>query len=375
MTNTNKNRPGYKKTKIGWIPVDWEVEKLENCFKLSSGATKPEDTSPKYFNGAYPVFGGNGVLGYSKEYSQDGEKLIIGRVGEYCGMVRYNDEDCWITDNALFTNIIYKNSNPLFLYYILNFRDLSRLRNKGGQPLVSQKPIYLLRIPLPPLPEQKKIAEILSTWDRAVAIKELIIKKLILRKKALMQKLLTGKVRFKEFEGQEWKKVRLKDILEVKYGKSQKEVESQNGDYPILGTGGEFGRAKSYLYDKESVLIGRKGTIDKPFFMDKPFWTVDTLFYTHVRENGFAKWLYYTFLSIPWRKYNEASGVPSLNAHTIKNIKVKLPSLAEQRKIASVLTAQDKQIDLLKKQKNALEQQKKGLMQKLLTGEVRVKVS
>ncbi|WP_178075315.1 restriction endonuclease subunit S, partial [Pseudomonas sp. 2822-17] len=80
----------------------------------------------------------------------------------------------------------------------------------------------------------------------------------------------------------DWGVNKLGDILKVKYGKSQKQVEDPSGSIPILGTGGLMGYANKALYEEESVLIGRKGTIDKPYYMDEPFWTVDTLFYSEI---------------------------------------------------------------------------------------------
>ncbi|MEK9200178.1 restriction endonuclease subunit S [Ureibacillus sp. FSL E2-3493] len=170
----------------------------------------------------------------------------------------------------------------------------------------------------------------------------------------------------------DWKILKLGNILDVKHGKNQKEVEVLGGKYPILGTGGEIGRTNDYLYNKPSVLIGRKGTIDKPKYIDTPFWTVDTLFYTNIKAGYEPKWLYYRFCKIPWKKYNEATGVPSLSASTIKNIKIEIPTFDEQKKIASILSTWDKAIELKEKLIEQKKEQKKGLMQKLLTGEVRL---
>jgi len=149
------------------------------------------------------------------------------------------------------------------------------------------------------------------------------------------------------------------------YGKDQKKVSDENGKYPILGTGGIIGRTNQFLCDKPSVLIGRKGTIDKPVYMDTPFWTVDTLFYTEVFSNTLPKWLYFKFQTINWYLYNEASGVPSLSGSTIYNIKIVLPCLEEQTKIANFLSAIDDKINLCNTQIEKTEQWKKGLLQKM----------
>ncbi len=166
---------------------------------------------------------------------------------------------------------------------------------------------------------------------------------------------------------QEWEVSKLREIVEICYGKSQKTVEDVNGVYKILGTGGEIGRTNSFLWDKPSVLIGRKGTINKPMYIEEPFWTVDTLFFTKVKENSFAKWLYYYLNKIDLAKFNEASGVPSLNTTTLNNINIIVPSLPEQQKIAEILSSVDDHIEKLDETISEYELLKKGMMKKLLT--------
>lgn len=146
-----------------------------------------------------------------------------------------------------------------------------------------------------------------------------------------------------------WKEINISKLLSIGHGKDQKEVVSSNGKYNIYGSGGVIGKTDMFLYDKPSVLIGRKGTIDKPIYVEKPFWTVDTMFYTRINESVNPKWLYYYFQTINWRKYNEASSIPSLSASTIGSIKVKTPTFEEQRKIAYILSTWDEAIDLQNK--------------------------
>ena len=164
---------------------------------------------------------------------------------------------------------------------------------------------------------------------------------------------------------EDWEVKTLGDVLKIKHGKDQKEVQSSNGIYPILGTGGLMGFDK-FLYDKESVLIGRKGTIDKPRYMNSPFWTVDTLFYSEILASNSAKFLYYKFLNIDWYSYNEASGVPSLNAKTIEKISVTIPTLSEQTAIAETLSDTDALITSIEKLIAKKRSIKQGAMQQLL---------
>ncbi|MFI3220864.1 MAG: restriction endonuclease subunit S [Methylococcales bacterium] len=171
----------------------------------------------------------------------------------------------------------------------------------------------------------------------------------------------------------DWEVKKLGDVLKVKHGKSQKEIENINGQYPILGTGGLMGYTNHFLYDKESVLIGRKGTIDKPRFMNSPFWTVDTLFYTEIFNKYLPKYLYYKFLQVDWYSYNEASGVPSLNAKTIENIEIAIPpTKAEQAAIATALSDVDALISALNSEIAKKRLTKQGAMQELLSGKKRL---
>lgn len=171
----------------------------------------------------------------------------------------------------------------------------------------------------------------------------------------------------------DWEVKKLGEIAKIKHGKDQKKVICDDGIYPILGTGGEIGRTNSFLYDKPSVLIGRKGTIDKPRFMDTPFWTVDTLFYTELSNKIEPKWLFNLFQTINWYYYNEASGVPSLNGSTISTIKLPIPPLPEQQKIALILSTWDVAIDNCRNIIEELKVRNKGLAQKLLSGKMRLK--
>ena len=170
----------------------------------------------------------------------------------------------------------------------------------------------------------------------------------------------------------DWETVRVAEILRIRHGKNQSQVQVADGAYPILASGGEIGRSKSFLYDKPSVLIGRKGTIDKPQYMESPFWTVDTLFFSEISPNNFPKFVYYKFCSIKWRSFNEASGVPSLNAATIENIVVSRPPPKEQKAIAEALSDVDALIDSLEALLTKKQNIKTGVMQELLTGRTRL---
>lgn len=130
----------------------------------------------------------------------------------------------------------------------------------------------------------------------------------------------------------------LAELATIKYGKNQKEVQSPTGTIPIYGTGGLMGYASKALYDKPSVLIGRKGTIGKVKYAERPFWTVDTLFYTIVNTDiVLPRYLYYVMSLLDLNAYNEGTTIPSLRTETLNRLQFAIPPLDDQAKILSVV--------------------------------------
>ena len=163
-------------------------------------------------------------------------------------------------------------------------------------------------------------------------------------------------------------------LLKIHHGKSQKEIKVSmgKGKYPILATSGKIGSTNICLHSKPSVLIGRKGTIDKPQYIETPFWTIDTLFWCELFGTNSAKFMYYMFCLINWKKYNEASGVPSLNAKTIEQIQITVPKPEEQEAIAVALSDVDGLIKSLEKLITKKRDMKIAAMQQLLNATIRL---
>nr|MBP3598868.1 restriction endonuclease subunit S [Eubacterium sp.] len=140
---------------------------------------------------------------------------------------------------------------------------------------------------------------------------------------------------------------KLQELVTIKYGKNQKKVQSETGHIPIYGTGGLMAYATEPLYDKPSVLIGRKGTIGKVKYVDHPFWTVDTLFYTIVNENiVIPKYLYYLMSLIDLNNYNEGTTIPSLRTETLNRMELTIPSIEQQRRVLSIIEPLEQKISL-----------------------------
>jgi len=142
----------------------------------------------------------------------------------------------------------------------------------------------------------------------------------------------------------ELKKYKLSDVVEIKYGKDHKHL--VDGDIPVYGSGGIMRYAEIYLYDKESILIPRKGTLSNLFYLDKPFWSVDTMFYTKIKNGVHGKYLYYLLKSMNLASMNVGSAVPSLTTEVLNKVEISLPDLPTQRQIAQILTSLDDKIEL-----------------------------
>lgn len=384
-----KNTKAFYNTEI---PSDWEVKRLEEVFKLTSGKTKSNELFDKPIDGSiYPVFGGNGIMGFASEFNSEGENILIGRVGEYCGITRFVDEKCWITDNALYSKEYLINIDKKYLAYKLQLEDLSRLRNKGGQPLISQGPINIHKVSLPKsLPEQKAIAQVLGTADAAIQTTEKLITQKELRKKWLMQQLLTGKKRLMGFEG-EWKEVRLKDVT-TNFSRRNKDLvdakvysvtnksgfvlQSDHFEGKVAGedlSNYKIIKKNEFAYNPARVNVGSLA------YFEEEIGVISSLYVCFKTTKDVLDYFLLQFLQIDHTKHRiEALGEGGVRVYLwydlFSKIKIKIPTIEEQTAIAQVLQAVDREISLLKAKAEKLREQKKGLMQVLLTGKVRLKI-
>ena len=179
---------------------------------------------------------------------------------------------------------------------------------------------------------------------------------------------LVPKLRFPEFQvAGGWDVKPFQKLFTIGSGRDYKHL--SGGNIPVYGSGGYMLSVDDFLYDGESVCIGRKGTINNPMFLTGKFWTVDTLFYTHSFRDCLPKFIYAIFQNIDWLKHNEAGGVPSLSKTIIEKIQTAIPGTAEQQKIADCLSSLDELIAAQGRKVEALKTHKKGLMQQLFPRE------
>ena len=144
-----------------------------------------------------------------------------------------------------------------------------------------------------------------------------------------------------------WKKMPFKRVASICNGRDYKEVESADGAYPVIGSGGEFARASDFMFDGESVLLGRKGTIDKPLYINGPFWAVDTMFYTKIADDAFPKFVYYSALTIPFGLYSTNTALPSMAGEDLSSHVIAAPEFEEQKAISEGVDRETTRIDAL----------------------------
>lgn len=301
-------------------------------------------------------------------------ELVFARTGASVGKsYLYDPNDGELVFAGFLINIAPdpKQLNPKYLSLFAQTKEywdwIARTSVRSGQPGINGREYAQLLIPVVDIATQNTIASKITDVDDLIAALNRLIAKKQAIKQGMMQQLLTGKIRLPGFVGA-WKRSRLGDVLAIRHGKSQKAIESPSGQYPILATGGQIGWTNTPLYRKPSVLIGRKGTIDRPQFQAEPFWTVDTLFYTEISPSADPRFLYYVFLTIDWRSMNEASGVPSLSSTRVEGVEVSIPPFEEQVKIRTVLDDADSEIGVLQTRLKKARSIKQGMMQELLTG-------
>ncbi|NUF78535.1 restriction endonuclease subunit S [Snodgrassella sp. ESL0323] len=146
---------------------------------------------------------------------------------------------------------------------------------------------------------------------------------------------------------QSWDRKKLKFLAKIKNGQDYKSIEVDTG-YPVLGSGGQFTASSKYLYDRPSVLLGRKGTVDKPIYIDEPFWTVDTMYYTEIKNEIPEKFFYYLCLTIPFGKYITSTALPSMTQENLSNNIFYIPiNYEEKQNIANFLDYETSKMDML----------------------------
>jgi len=200
FTEGLRNEP-QKQTEIGPMPESWEFVEIGDVFKFTSGKTKPKDTALEpSLERTIPVYGGNGVLGYSAQSLFNEDVLILGRVGEYCGCAHLTKPISWVTDNALYAKEENRSINRSYARTHFEYLNLNQYSNKMGQPLITQGIINRVKFGLPSREEQDELANAFETLDTQIDQSNAKKKSLQDLFRCLLHELMTAKTRVTQIE-------------------------------------------------------------------------------------------------------------------------------------------------------------------------------
>ena len=301
----------------------------------------------------------------NKKYIEYGDILFtitgesveeIGKSTAYIGK-----EKCLVGGDIL---VMKHKQDPVYLSYVLSTENAQKQKSKGK---IKSKVVHTnatdigeIEIPLPPLEVQKRIVEVLDNFEKICNDLNIGLPAEIEARQKEYEFYRNFLLTFKEDSVNSLRQdktrqdiyrlltyvfgyinLEMGEILKIKNGSDYKKFNL--GDIPVYGSGGIINYIDTYIYDKESVLIPRKGSIGNLFYVDKPFWTVDTIFYTIIdKEIVMPKYLYYYLSKLNLEKLNTAGGVPSLTQTVLNKILIPLPSLEEQQRIVDILDRFDK---------------------------------
>lgn len=269
------------------------------------------------------------------------------------------------------------------LHYMLGplfYKVAVAMSMRTGMPKINRSDLNTVPILIPPVDEQKKIAAILSTWDKTITTTEQLLANSQQQKKALMQQLLTGKKRLLDENGErfrgEWKTGHLSDLAKITKGKALSSKDLIEGDFPVIA-GGKTSPYKHKNFTHQNVItVSASGAYaGYVAYHNYKLWASDCSVIDN-KVNSDINFIYQLMTHLQTKIYSLQSGgaQPHVYPKDLEVLKVTIPCLKEQQKIADLLTAADKGISALQQKIEALKQEKKALMQQLLTGKRRVKV-
>jgi len=398
-----KNLKKVKGSSIAFkIPEDWRISKLKEVAKVDSGNTAPQKEE-HFIEGKYPFIRMQhlNVLKenkFVKHFDLINEKavrekklklfkkgsILLPKSGESIrtekkAMLEF---DSYVVNHLAVVEVedTEKLDNEYLFYYFRHFK-LSSLIMQTTTPSINLSTIREIEIPLPPLHEQRKIAHVLTTIDKAIEEVDKAIKKAERIKKGLMQELLTkgiGHKKFKETEigkiPKEWEVVKLGDILILKNGERPKL--SEKGSFFVYGANGIMGLSNNYIVDSDyTIIIGRVGASGEVHLGGGKIWVSDNAIYSesYNKSNTYLPFIFYLLKFKNLKSFAIKTTHPIITQSFLKSFKIPLPPLEEQKKIAEILSKWDRVIELKKAKKEKLERMKKKVMELLLTGKVRVK--
>lgn len=396
----------YKDSGIAWIgeiPEHWEVKFIKSIFVENKEICNDKRLtllSLSQYTGIKPKSETDIATSHIAE-SYEGYKLV--KKGQFVMNIMLAWNGSYAVSNyegmispAYCVFDFRGKSIKQYYHYLLRLSGYSeafKTRSKGiidSRLRLYPESFYKFSTIIPPLAEQQAIADYLdrrcSEIDELIALQEEMITKLQSYKQSVITEAVTrgldknvplkdsgidwiGKV------PEHWEITLFKRKITINNGKDYKNF-SDAEIYPVIGSGGCFAYCSNYMYDGEALLLGRKGTIDKPLYVKGKFWAVDTMFYAIPHKDLHCKFSYYLALTFPFNLYSTSTSLPSLTQTDLGNIPVAFPSISEQQAIADYLDQRCSEIDeliALKQQKiEKLKEYKKSLIFECVTGKRKV---
>lgn len=293
--------------------------------------------------GTTPYYGANGIQDYVDGYTHDGEFILVAEDG--ANDLKNYPVKCvkgriWVNNHAHVLQGKYDCADNQFLAYAISQADIESLLVGGGRAKLNAETLMGIDLLLPNKAEQIRIGKYLAQLDNLITLHQ--------REFAFLCKEKSKKFRYIK---NAWEQRKLGDVVDVRSGKDYKHL--SEGNIPVYGTGGFMLSVNQALsYDEDAIGIGRKGTIDKPYILKAPFWTVDTLFYAIPREKVDLNFAFDVFQNIDWKKKDESTGVPSLSKTAINEIDVLVPQYDEQQPLGQFFNRIDNLITLHQRKPN-----------------------
>lgn len=320
------------------------------------------------------------------KYTLQAGDLVFSRVGsvDRCSYVGEAEAGWMFSGRCLRVRPHKEIINPQYLYYYFCLETTKQLvRNVAvgaTMPSINTKLLSEIPIHYPPLQEQKAIAAVLSALDNKIELNDRINQKLEEMAQAIFKSWFVDFEPFQDGEFVEselglipkgWRTGTLGELITVKYGKDHKKL--GDGLIPTFGSGGIMRYVEKPLYAEESVLIPRKGTLNNVIYINEPFWTVDTMFYTEMRVKNIAKFIYFFVRSHDLAAMNSGSAVPSMTVDILNNLKIVIPHQRDFDEFEAIVSSLFQQRQCLDKENQQLTSLRDTLLPKLMSGKLRVR--
>ena len=342
----------------------------------------------------YPYYGAQSIVDYVDNYLFDGEYILLAEDGEN---LRSNNQNIcnlvngkfWVNNHA---HILKANADNItkYLFYNFNRIRLEPYITGSAQPKLNKENLLNIVTYVHDRKEQQKIASVLSALDSKIELNNRINAELESMVKTIYDywfvqfdfpdkngkpyKTSGGKMVWNEELKREipegWEVNRFGEVVIIKNGKDHKHLKS--GSFPVYGSGGVMRYVNEYLYDSESILIPRKGSLGNLFYLNQPFWSVDTIFYTQMKFAHSCKYLFYTTQNFNISKMNTGTAVPSMTAGILNNLSLVFPSEDILKRFDDILNPIFKNKDVLIKESEELTSLRDWLLPMLMNGQVRV---